>query len=122
MASNTLRRICGPVALSATLTTNILNVGTYTGGTGVVASALVPFLIVRHIHITNKATTATFNLYLGASAGNVAGTELFFTQSVATGTSFDWYGAFRMEAADFLVGGASAGTTLTLTAYGEVGA
>lgn len=122
MASNTLRRICGPVAMSATYTTNILNVGTYTGGTGVVSGAVTPFLIVRHIHVTNKASTATFRLFLGATAGNAAGTELVFNQSVAAGTSWDWYGMFRMDAADFLVGGASAATTLTLTAYGEVGA
>jgi hypothetical protein len=121
MASNTLRRICGPVALSSTYTTNILNVGTYTGGTGVVAGAVSPYLVVRHIHVTNKATTATFRLYLGLTAANTAGTELIYDQSIPTGTSWDWYGAFVMVNADFLVGGASAATTLTLTAFGEVG-
>jgi len=121
MASNTLRRICGPVALSSTYTTNILNVGTYTGGTGVVSGAINPFVIVRHIHVTNKASTATFRLFLGATGGNAAGTELVYNQSVAAGTSWDWYGQFRMESTDFLVGGASAATTLTLVAYGEVG-
>lgn len=124
MASNTLRRLVGPVAVTATYTTNIYAIGTSWASTapvGIVTGSIVPYVVIRHIHVTNRSTTATLRLFLGASAGNVSGTELVFDQSIAAGTSWDLYGAFRMDSGDFLVGGASA-ANLTLTAYGEVGA
>ncbi len=120
MASNTLRRLAGPVALTTTYTTNIYNPPTATPGVG---NVMVPYAVVRHVHVANKtATAATFRLYLGATAGNVAGSELFFDYSVAANSAFDWYGALRMDAADFLVGGAGTTTALTVTIEGEVGA
>ena len=120
MAANKTFRL-GPVALSNTLTTNILNPPAASGGVGAGASA--QYIILRHIRITNKTAGAvTFSLYLGATAGNVAGTEVVGTaQSVAANSSFDWYGILRLDAADFLVGGASALTSLVLTGEGEIG-
>jgi Tfp pilus assembly protein PilX len=120
MASNTIRQLVKPTAMSATYTTNIYNVPTSSGGVG---AGLTPYAIIRHIHVANKTgSAATFRLYIGATGGNTAGTELFFDQSVAANSSFDFYGQIRMDAADFLVGGASAGTTLTIAISGEVGA
>lgn len=34
---------------------------------------------------------------------------------------YDWYGAMRLDAADFLVGGASAATSLSIQVEGEIG-
>jgi hypothetical protein len=41
--------------------------------------------------------------------------------SVAANSYIDWYGALRLDAADFLVGGASAATSLSIEGEGEVG-
>lgn len=111
----------GPVALTNTLTTNILNPATATGGTNAGSSS--QYIIVRHIRIVNKtagAVTCTF--YRGATGGNVAGTEVIGVGlSVAANSFIDWYGIMRFDAADFLVGGASANTSLSIQGEGEVG-
>jgi hypothetical protein len=71
----------------------------------------------------NKTSGAvTFSLWLGATGGNAAGTEVVGTAlSVAANSAYDWYGLLRLDAADFLVGGASAGTSLTFEGEGEIG-
>ena len=105
-----MTRLAGPVAMSATLTTNI-----YQGGGG---SALVKD-VVRHIHIVNKTAGAvTFSLWLGATGGNAAGTELFIGKSIAANDVFDYYCQMPMLSTDFLVGGASAATSLAITVEG----
>lgn len=93
----------GPVAMSATLTTNIYN----PPGPE----------IVRNIHIVNKTgSPATFSLWLGLTGANTAGTELFIAQAIAANSVFDWPYPLKLAGtADFIVGGASAGTTLTIT-------
>ena len=120
MASNKIFRF-GPVALTNTLTTNILNPATATGGTNAGASS--NYIVLRHVRIVNKTAGAvTFSLYLGATAGNVAGTEVIGTAtSVAANSYVDWYGQLRLDAADFLVGGASALTSLVIQGEGEIG-
>jgi hypothetical protein len=113
----------GPVIMSATLTTNILN-PTITSLAGVVGFTMTqPYLIVRHIRITNKTgSAATFSLWLGGTAGNVAGTEIIGQAiSVPANSAYDWYGALRLDAADFLVGGAGTGSALTIEGEGEIG-
>lgn len=123
MAANKLVRF-GPVALTTTLTTNILNPGTTTGGTGTVSPAPGNlYFVLRHIRIVNKTgSAATFSLYLGATGANAAGTEVIGTAySVPANSAFDWYGMLTMESADFLVGGAGTATALTFQAEGEVG-
>jgi hypothetical protein len=102
----TLKRTFGPIALTTTMTTNIYNQG----------SALI-YDVIRHIHVDNKLAADSFNLYLGATGANAAGTELFFQYPVAAKGSFDYYCALKMLSTDFLVGGAA--TTLTLTILGE---
>lgn len=120
MAQNKVFRF-GPVAMSATLTTNILNPPTATGGTNGGSSS--QYIVLKHIRIVNKTAGAvTFSLYLGATGSNTAGTEVIGTAlSVAANSAYDWYGMLRLDAADFLVGGASAGTSLTISGEGEIG-
>lgn len=107
--AGTLKRTFGPVALSNTLTTNVYNN----------TSALI-YDEITHIHVVNKTdTAATFSLWVGATGANAAGTEIFSQQSVAARGTFDWYGRLKMSSTDFLVGGASAATTLTITGMGN---
>ena len=111
----------GPIALTNTLTTNLLNPPTMSGGIN--AGSNTPHMIIHHIRILNKTTGAvSFSLWLGASAANAAGTEVIGTGLVvAPNDAYDFYGELRIEATEFLVGGASANTSLTLTAEGIIG-
>jgi hypothetical protein len=122
MAANKIIRM-GPVAMSSTLTTNIMNPPTLTGGTGLAGTNTASYLIVRHIRIVNKTAGAvTFSLYIGGTGGNVAGTEFMgLGTSIAANSYVDWYGMLRLDTADYLVGGASAATSLTFQAEGEIG-
>jgi hypothetical protein len=116
----------GPTAMSSTLTTNILNPGTTTGG---VASTGSPYanlkITLRHIRIVNKTAGAvTFSLWLGATGANTAGTEFIGTAlSVAANSAYDWYPGgpgLVLRPADFLVGGASAATSLSIQGEGII--
>lgn len=120
MAANKVFR-AGPIALSNTLTTNILNPAAATGGVNGGASG--QYIILRHVRIVNKTAGAvTFSFWLGATGGNVAGTEVIgIGKSVAANDVYDWYGIMRLDVADFLVGGAGAATSLSFEAEGEVG-
>lgn len=120
MAANKIFRF-GPVALSNTLTTNILNPPTAAGGVNSGSSS--NYVVIRHIRIVNKTAGAvTFSLWLGSTGANVAGTEVIGQGlSVAANAAFDWYGLLRFDAADFLVGGASALTSLSIEGEGEIG-
>jgi hypothetical protein len=115
----------GPVAMSATLTTNILNpaVTSLVGPVGFTMTQ--PYLIINHIRIVNKTAGAvTFSLWKGATGANAPGTEVVGTGlSVAANSPYDAFfpGGLRFDAADFLVGGASAGTSLTISGEGEIG-
>jgi len=113
----------GPVALTNTLTTNILNCNV-TSLAGPVGFTLTqPYIILRHIRVVNKTAGAvTFSLWKGATGANAAGTEVVGVgQSVAANSSYDWYGIMRFDAADSLVGGASAATSLAIQGEGEIG-
>lgn len=111
----------GPVALTATLTTDILNPPTAAGGVNGGSSSA--YIILRHIRIVNKTAGAvTVSLWLGATGANAAGTEVIAQAlSVAANSFIDWYGYLRLDAADFLVGGASAATSLSIQGEGEIG-
>ncbi len=120
MASNKTFRF-GPIALTATLTTNILNPAAATGGVNGGSSG--QYIVLKHIRIVNKTAGAvTCSFWLGATGGNAAGTEVIGQGlSVPANSYVDWYGALRLDTADFLVGGASAGTSLSIEGEGEVG-
>lgn len=111
----------GPIALTNTLTTNLLNPPTATGGVNGGASS--QYILLRHIRVVNKTVGAvTFSLWLGATGGNAAGTEVIAqAKSVPANDYIDWYGYLLVKAADFLVGGASANTSLTIEGEGEIG-
>lgn len=107
--AGTIKRTFGPVALSSTLTTNVYNN----------ASALI-YDVITHIRIVNKTAGAvTASLWLGATGANAAGTEVLSAYSVAANSVYDWYGRLKMTSTDFLVGGASAATSLTIIGEGE---
>ena len=114
---------CGPVALTTTLTTTIVNcnISTLTGPTGYTQTQ--PYILLTHIRIVNKGSgAATVSLYIGASGGDAAGTEFAFNgYSVAQNSYVDWYGRVRLESTDYLTGGASVTTTLVFQAEGEIG-
>lgn len=120
MAANKVFRF-GPVALTNTLTTNILNPPTAAGGVNGGSSS--QYIVIKHIRIVNKTAGAiTCSFWLGATGGNVAGTEVIGQGlSVAANSFVDWYGILRLDAADFLVGGASANTSLSIQGEGEIG-
>lgn len=113
----------GPVALTTTLTTNILN-PTVTSLAGPVGFTLTqPYIILTHLRIVNKtAAAATVSLWLGATGANAAGTEFAWQgKSVPANDAIDWYGRIRIDAAEFLVGGAGTATALSIQGEGEIG-
>lgn len=121
MAQNKILNI-QPVALTATLTTNILNCNVTSLAGPVGFTMTQPYLIVRVITVTNKtAGSVTFSLWKGATGANAAGTELY--NGIAVPANSIWRDArvLRLDAADFIVGGASAGTSLTIEFEAEIG-
>lgn len=115
----------GPVALTTTLTTNVLNPPTLTGGVNTGTANTNAVLFLKYIKINNKTgSAATVSLWLGATGANAAGTELpgLNAQSVpANSTLLVPCANLRMDVADFLVGGAGTATALTFEAEGEIG-
>lgn len=121
MSSNRAFRF-GPLALTTTLGTNLLNPPGSTGGVN--AGAPAHFITLKHLRISNKtASAATFSLWLGATGANAAGTEFVGTGvSVPPNGAVDFYSpGVRMEVADFLVGGSNTATALTIQGEGEIG-
>jgi len=121
MAANKVFRF-GPIALVTTTTTNLLNPPTATGGVNGGSSS--QYILLKHIRWVNKtASPATFSHWLGATGGNVAGTEVLGQgKSVPANDSVDWYGpSLRLDAADFLVGGSNTAAALTIEGEGEIG-
>lgn len=114
----------GPIALTNTYTTNLLNPATTTGGTNMGTPNC--YILLKHLRFVNKTAGAiTFRLFLGATGANAAGTEVVgYDYSVAANSVYDWYAGapgLKIKVADFLVGGASANTSLTLQGEGEYG-
>ena len=112
----------GPVALTTTLTTNIFNPGTTTGGVNCTAAPFNKlFAELYFLRVVNKTIyPVTVSLWLGASGANAAGTEFLWQgYSVAPNGFVEWYSAVgeRMSVDRFLVGGASASTSLSI--HGE---
>ena len=122
MAQNTPLTV-GPVALTTTLTTNIFNcaITSLAGPVGVTLTQ--PYYLCKHIRISNKtASAATCSLWLGGTAGNVAGTELLTGVSVPANSYIDQYFPnLRMDSTLFLVGGSNTATALTFSMDGEIG-
>lgn len=122
-ASNTAFAV-GPIALTTTLTTNIFNPGTTTGGVNCTSAPYDKlYVILTHLRVVNKtASAATVSLWIGATGANTAGTEFAWQGYSVPANSYDnWYGRKRMAQANFLVGGAGTATALSLDLEGEIG-
>ena len=113
----------GPVALTNTLTTNILNcaVTSMAGPVGITIGQ--PYLIVKKVTIVNKTDLpVTWSLWMGATGANAAGTEFLGTgKSIAARGREEIPCQARMDSTDFLVGGAGTATALSIEIEGEVG-
>lgn len=123
MAANKTIRL-GPVALTTTLTTNIWNPPTLTGGVGTGTTNTNAYYIIKHIRITNvTSSAATYTLAVGATGvtPSVSNSFMGFGKSVPANQSEDWYGILTLDVADFLVGGAGTGSALTIEAEAEIG-
>ena len=121
MASNKAIRL-GPVAV-ANAVGNLFNPPTLTGGVNPPGGSTNSYYVIRHIRIVNKTAGAvTFSGFIGATGGSAAGTEFLGSGlSVGANSFVDWYGVLRLDTGDFLTGSASAATSLTIEAEGEIG-
>lgn len=121
MAQNKQCRF-GPVAIAAAAG-NLFNPPTLAGGVNPPAGSAASYFILRHIRIVNKSALAVpVSLWIGATGGSAAGTEFAFSaKSVPANDSVDWYGAVRLDTADFLTGLAGTVTTLVISGEGEIG-
>lgn len=113
----------GPVSLTNETTRNILNcaVADLAGPTGITLAQ--PFIILRNVRIINRTSTAAkFFLWKGMTGGNVVGTEVIGNGiGILPFSAYDWNGALRFEATDFLVGGSDTNLALTIQGAGELG-
>ena len=111
MASGTLKVIAGPAYLANSAT------DVYT------PPASTIFTVIKQITVANKtASAATFTLYRGATGASTGGTELVgLSKSVPANDyiQITWHPGLKMESTNFLVGVASAASTLVITVIGE---
>lgn len=112
----------GPVAMAASAT-NIANSAITSLAGPVGYTQTQPYLLLTHIRVVNKTGGAVnVTLFIGATGASAAGTEFAFSAFSIPANGFqDWYGRVRLEATDFLTGLASAATSLTIEAEGEIG-
>jgi hypothetical protein len=123
MAANKTIRL-GPVALTNTLTTNIWNPPTLTGGVGSGTTNVNTYYIIKHIRIVNTTSSAaTYTLAVGTTGvtPSVSNAFMGFAKSVPANQSEDWYGILTLDVADFLVGGSGTASALTIEAEAEIG-
>ena len=122
MASNKIVRL-GPISLTSVTTTNLFNFNVTSLAGPVNFTLTQPVVYLRFIRVVNRTGTAAwFSFWLGASAANLAGTEVIGQGfSVPGNFAFQTSDALRMDAADFLVGGASVNNALTLEISAELG-
>ena len=103
-----LKRIAGPAFIAAAAA-NI-----YT------PAAATIYTVLRHIHIANvTASAVTFSMYVGATGGSAAGTELFKGHSVAANQELDYWCNLKMLSTDFLTALDANGAALVITVEGE---
>ena len=85
---------------------------------GACAKSKLPTTVTNWETMISACETSAVNP-AGASA---AGTEFVGTAySVAPNSAYDWYGLARLDVGEYLVGLASAATSLTFEAEGELG-
>lgn len=100
---------------------NILSPGTASGAVGFTSAN--PYIIIKHIRLSNKTGGAVVGtLYIGATGGSAGGTEFAFPGvSVPANSFLDWYGQKRIDSADFLTGIAGAASSLVIEIDAEIG-
>jgi hypothetical protein len=113
-----------PIALTATLTTNLLNPGSTTGGVNCTAAPYDKLrLTIYQLRVVNKTAVAhNFTMYKGATGANAAGTEIAFQENVPANSETNVYfqSGLVLTTADFIVGGADALTSLVAIFFGEI--
>lgn len=121
MAANKIVRL-GPIALG-TAVSNVFNPPTLTGGVNPPAGSTNSFLVLHHIRALNKTASAVnISAYIGTSSGAAAGTEFGWnTSPVAAFSYVEWFGRLRLDTSDYLTASASAATSITIEAEGEIG-
>lgn len=110
------------VALSTTLTTNLLNPAGATGGVNGGSAGQV--ITLYQINLVNKTSSAaSVSLWKGLTGANTAGTEICNGLSVAGNSIYTLYlqSPLVFTTADFLVGGAGTASAITLVGLGEIG-
>lgn len=78
---------------------------------------------VKHIHLANDDSSAvTVSLYLGATGGSAAGTQILGGQSIAANDVFDVYfpAGMRQLETEYLSGVASAASAVTAIIMGDL--
>ena len=122
MASNKIPRFGPTTMVTGATGSNYINPAA-SGANAVGYTSTATYAVVKHIRITNITTgAATFSLFIGGTTGTVSGTAFMGSvTSVPANSYIDWYGAVRLDAADFLSGTGSAANTLVLEAEGELG-
>lgn len=121
MAQNKQVRF-GPVVV-ANAVGNLFNPPTLAGGVNPPAGSAASYFIIRHLRVVNR-TGAPVNMsaFIGATGAGAANTEFAWSATPVPANSFlDWYGAVRLDTADFLTGLASAAASLTIEGEGEIG-
>ncbi|MDE2097177.1 MAG: hypothetical protein KGL39_08015 [Patescibacteria group bacterium] len=110
----------GPVALTATYGTNILNPPAVSGGVGCGSPAV--YLDIEHLIIVNKTNVSqTFRLFIGATGGTAAGTEVGgYDRVVLANQVVELWDVGVLSASDFLTGGAANASALTLEGTAEL--
>jgi len=114
----------GPIDLSTTLTTNLLNPGTTTGGTNCTAAPYdkLKIILFRLRAVNRSAGVVKVSLWIGATGANAAGTAfLWQTASIPAYSFLEWGGRKELTTTQFLVGGADTATAATLEGDGEIG-
>lgn len=112
----------GPIALSGTYATNLLNPPTATGGTNGGSSS--QYILLNWIRLANvTGSAATVRIYKGATAGVVLATAIAFDLNIPANSYVDIYpaGGLRLDAADFLSGGCSSASAVNIMGTGEIG-
>jgi len=120
MAANKILNV-GP-AYVANGAANLLTPGA-APGSAVGYTSTAPYIIVKHIRIMNKDSSAhVVTLFKGATGASAGGTEVCFDHFSLAAASFqDWYGNLRLDTADFLVGTTDATSQVTINIDGEIG-
>ena len=109
--AGTIKRLYGPAFL-ANAVANIYN-----------QSSALLYTVIRKMHFFNKTgSDVTIRIYIGATGGSAAGTELYFDYPITAFGEFNVYGALRLDSTDFLTGLASSANAVIVTIEGDLNA